>query len=88
MASDPVFAYNSSSDTCLCRYSVHIMTRGASGTNRIVADTLKNAVIAEFDTAEFDTPESRAMNRKREKHYAATVAAMDKDRVLPEVPNE
>jgi hypothetical protein len=79
----PEFAYNTSSDTCLCRYQLFYGPTSVphdgsykSTSTFIIIDTLSNATIDDV-TSESD------QNTPEWKHYLATVAAMSADQELP-----
>jgi hypothetical protein len=73
------FAYNSSSDSCLCRYEAHWTAKGAGAYSRIV-DVLSNATLAYCDYTVFPSPQEL-------KQYQAAASAMDQDQPIPRLPH-
>ena len=68
------FAYNSTADTCLCRYDAHWTAKGA-GAYFTIVDLLSNKTLAYYDTT---VPAPKVLE-----HYQTAVAAMDQDHPLP-----
>ena len=72
------FAYNTTSDTCLCRYEEHWKVKGG-GTQFTIVDILSNRTLAYYDTTipQYD---------KHLQHFQVATRAMDDDRQIPPEP--